>query len=114
VDRDRGFGVGWGVRALSLILPLLLLGVFFLVSNREPAPTQLPAPVALQEAVALAAGDGFLWVSHDWVEPVATANGERESARREIFGLDATRAAEECLDPNCRACLIDLVYGREF
>ena len=57
----------------------------------------------------------MIWISHDWVEPVPKQLTPTKSAdRRTTFGMDAQRGAAECLDANCRACLIDFVYGREF
>ena len=43
---------------------------------------------------------------------------KRQHARRETFGMNTdpnpTADGTTCVDANCRACLIDLVYGREF
>ena len=103
---------------MPLMVPLLLLGLLFVFSDRRmPSAGGMSVAAAPSRAVAVSAvrdaPPEMIWISHDWVEAPASADQDRDS-RRTTFGIDRIRGTTECTDPGCRACLIDLVYGQEF
>jgi len=107
------------MRGLTVILPgILLVGLMLFSRWEEPEPlspqeTSGGSEKSLSTALHRG-GPPVIWLSHDWIE-VPPADPQPASAwRRAAFGLDRAIAQAECLDPNCRACLIDLVYGQEF
>lgn len=82
------------------------------IRSETSAPTAAPATVGEQID-----GAGIVWISHDWVEVAPQIHQdqvERAEQRRRLFGLDLVADGKQCTDSNCRACLIDLVFGREF
>ena len=103
------------MRALTIFLPLMLLaGGGLLVFRGEERLVLDRGVVELPRVVEVAEVADVVWVSHDWVEVVVPEGLPRELARRELFGMDPSGNGVPCALPNCRACLIDFVYGREF
>ena len=106
------------MRLLAIILPLLLLALVYLAGRGPRQDVVEPAAEQAAGVVMMATEDRTVrWIGHDWVEgetPKIQGAQQKLQARRQTFGLDAASDAAECIDPNCRACLIDFVYGREF
>ncbi|MGI9243968.1 MAG: hypothetical protein ACR2RV_24440 [Verrucomicrobiales bacterium] len=107
------------MRLVTITIPAVLLGGLALLSKSDrsadpqpPAPPGEPALAA--ESPHGSGGPSIVWLSHDWIELPPEETKSDESRRRMTFGLDRERPVAECFDPNCRACLIDSVYGREF
>ena len=107
--------LGSGVRLLAILLPLAVLVLVFVAGLEHASDEPQTGPAAAPAVTASPEHGGVRWVGHDWIEVEPGTEAEsRKRSRRETFGLDTRAAGSACLDANCRACLIDLVYGREF
>ncbi len=95
-----------------------MVGLLLLVREEKDEPVAAADdPITLPVADIPSAEPGIVWISHDWVEVAPRTHrreAEKAEARRQTFGLDVVSDDAQCIDPNCRACLIDFVYGREF
>ena len=102
------------MRLLTLSLPLLLLAALLPFMEGKQLPVVAAGVAPEQSGGHAMAPPGVVWISHDWVEVEPRKLPPARSNRRETFGIEAARIYADCSNPNCRACLIDLVYGQEF
>lgn len=105
------------VRFLALVLPICLLVLLLLVREEKDEHVVIEEEPSVVVAEVLPTEPGIVWISHDWVEIAPRSHlreADKAELRRQTFGLDLINEDAQCIDPNCRACLIDFVYGREF
>ena len=107
------------MRLVTVTIPVVLLGGLALLS-KSPRPVDTETPTSPGQATSaseladVSEEPSIVWLSHDWIELPPEEPQSDNSWRRMVFGLDRNRPLADCVDPNCRACLIDSVYGREF
>jgi len=120
-------------RSIALLLPVLaLIGLIGLIGlsirsalkgGAKDEVAVSPSPRAEEKAPIRPTlqpnleEQGIWRVSHDWIEIDPEVLRRRQEARRKTFGFDGyadPADTTDCADSNCRACLIDFVYGREF